>query len=413
MNFNYEPVNIYHETKHKINMAGGNSSICDNEGKALAHSNGQIIVNKNNDYIEDTINYSLDIPLNCNDWEYNNSGNAVSAVPSGLLGFQRILLLPLDSVYFVIYNTINKCNSSKIYRTLYSNFKIDENQSSKKLLQKDIVIHNESTISSMHGVRHGNGKDWWIVNFTDGFDSIITMLLSNEGVQYIRKESTGYIKKTDGTIGQIVFSPNGKKLLLYTGNYLFSDTGGGFCIWDFDRCTGKINDIKCIENKQNFIESGVAFSYDSKYFYLANGSHILQFETNEKNLLETKQIVAVFDSFYYIVPGSIHNPIKYSVNFSQLKLGPDGRIYIFPASATQRYLSYMDYPHESFDNVGVRQHAIYMPRLFTRTIPNIPEFRLGPDDNSPCDTLGLDNHPIAKFRYEPDRINYKEYVLPI
>src|SRR5690606_6991984 len=50
---------------------------------------------------------------------------------------------------------------------------------------------------------------------------------------------------------------------------------------------------------------------------------------------------------------------------------------------------------------------IYMPRLFTRTVPNIPEFRLGPDDGSPCDTLGQDNHPVAKFRYEPDSSNYK------
>jgi hypothetical protein len=38
--------------------------------------------------------------------------------------------------------------------------------------------------------------------------------------------------------------------------------------------------------------------------------------------------------------------------------------------------------------------------------PNFPHYRLGPIDGSPCDTLGLDNHPIAKYRYEADSIDY-------
>jgi hypothetical protein len=35
-------------------------------------------------------------------------------------------------------------------------------------------------------------------------------------------------------------------------------------------------------------------------------------------------------------------------------------------------------------------------------IPNFPYYRLGPLDGSSCDTLGIDNHPIAKYRYEAD-----------
>jgi PKD repeat protein len=35
-------------------------------------------------------------------------------------------------------------------------------------------------------------------------------------------------------------------------------------------------------------------------------------------------------------------------------------------------------------------------------MPNLPNFRLGPIDGSPCDTLGLDNHPLANFRWEQE-----------
>jgi PKD repeat protein len=36
------------------------------------------------------------------------------------------------------------------------------------------------------------------------------------------------------------------------------------------------------------------------------------------------------------------------------------------------------------------------------TSPHFPNYRLGPLDGSPCDTLGLDNHPLAGFRFEVD-----------
>lgn len=404
MDFNYEPVKIQHETKHIINMAGGNGSVCDKNGEVLFYSNGQVIFDKNNQYIEDTINYSYELPLNCNQWENSNRGNQQMAIPSGLLGMQRILILPVHNFYYAIYNTGNRCNGSLIYRTLFSKIEVNEDLPNGRLVTKDKIIHNYTTITSLHVVRHGNGRDWWIVSFTDGFDSLVTTLLTHKGIENVSTAKSGYTQKAEGTIGQIVFSPDGNQLAVYTGNTLFSSTGGGFALWDFDRCSGTISNMRNVVEEQEFLANGVAFSQDSRYLYLANGPKFWQYDVKSSNILQSKKLCAVIDSFYH---QTNPNSLKYYVNFSHLKLGPDMRIYIFPSSATQRYISYIDLPHETADQVGVRQHAIYMPRLFTRTVPNIPEFRLGPDDGSPCDTLGLDNHPVAKFRYEPDSINYK------
>ena len=40
------------------------------------------------------------------------------------------------------------------------------------------------------------------------------------------------------------------------------------------------------------------------------------------------------------------------------------------------------------------------------TMPNFNTLRLGPLDGSSCDTLGLDNHPVSRFRYEQDSMDY-------
>ena len=285
MDFNFEPVKIYHETLHIINMAGGNTSVCDNNGGVLFYSNGQVIFDKNNQYIEDTINYSYDLPKSCNEWEYSNEGNQQMAIPSGLLGPQRILILPIQNNYFAIYNTGNRCNGSFNYRTLYSKINVNEGFPNGKLEIKDKIIHNYTTISSLQAVRHGNSRDWWLVSLTDGFDSLVTTLLTENGFENVSVVKTGYSQKADGTAGQIVFSPDGNQLAVYTGNTSFSSTGGGFALWDFDRCSGTISNMRNVVEEQEFLANGVAFSQDSRYLYLAHGAKLFQYDTKVQNII--------------------------------------------------------------------------------------------------------------------------------
>lgn len=52
----------------------------------------------------------------------------------------------------------------------------------------------------------------------------------------------------------------------------------------------------------------------------------------------------------------------------------------------------------------LKQHFIEFPNPYGNP-PNHPNFRLGPLDGSPCDTLGIDNHPLADFRPDPTDTN--------
>jgi PKD repeat protein len=403
--FKIEPVRIYSDTLPRINMSGGNSSISDASGRLLASSNGQVIMNAANEFIEDTINYSTDLAHPwCNEWDGNTEIDSLGVITTGMLGLQRVIILPIDNKYFVIYTAFDECEF-KTFKVAYSEFIIDETYLTGKIISKDKTILNDDLAYSIHAVRHGNGRDWWIVVFTLGHEWMYSILLSENGVSQINKVKTGLVKRPESA-GQICFSPDGNKLAFFVG-YNFTPTGAGFGLVDFNRCDGTITNLKSkILSGEYGIGAGVAFSNDGRYLYVANTNFIMQYDTKSNDMIKSEKIVAEYDGFKYKFPEFPNFPVEYSVNFCLLKTGPDGRMYIFPTSAMQRYMSVMDYPYESFDKVNVRQHSIFMPKAFQRTVPNIPEFRTGPLDGSPCDTLGLDNDPVAKFRYEADTLDH-------
>jgi hypothetical protein len=403
--FNIDPVRIYSDTLPRINMSGGNSSISDALGRLLASSNGQVIMNAANGFIEDTINYSIDLANPwCNEWDGNTEIDSQGVITTGMLGLQRVIILPINNKYFVIYTSFDECEF-KTYKVAYSEFIVKEDQPLGKLLIKDKNILSDNLASSVYAVKHGNGRDWWIIVFTLGHEWMYSILMTDNGIGQINKIKTGLEKRPE-SIGQISFSPDGTKLAFYVA-YNFTSTGAGFGIINFNRCDGTISNLKSkILNGEYGIGEGVAFSQDGRYLYVADTKYIYQYDTKAENFIKSERIVAEYDGFKYKFPEFPNFPIQYSVNFCLLKTGPDGRIYIFPTSAMQRYMSVMDFPHESFEKVNVRQHSIFMPKAFQRTVPNIPEFRTGPLDNSPCDTLGLDNDPVAKFRYEADTLDH-------
>jgi hypothetical protein len=90
LDFNYDPVKIYYVPERVIDFSGANASICNESGKLLAYSNGQVLYAGNEDPIADTINYHIySSPLdqkNCSSWEFNNWGNDTLAIPNGMLG---------------------------------------------------------------------------------------------------------------------------------------------------------------------------------------------------------------------------------------------------------------------------------------------------------------------------------------
>jgi hypothetical protein len=412
MDFNFDPVKVYYDPIRKWDLHGGNATICDTSGQIIAYSNGQVLVNNKHTPIEDTINYFDDQNFwGCIDWENNNLGDNNLAIPIGLLGLQRILILPMSNKYYGFYTTFDYCEQY-INRLSYCTFEINENNPGGEIINKDRellkVTKDSGIVFSVYAIRHGNGRDWWIVSFTSGNKEMITFLLDPTGVHYVERQVISELNFLESA-GQITVSPDGNWLAWYVAAE-FSSSGGGFCVSKFDRCTGKI--IGSINHKIlsgiNGIGSGVSFSSDSRFLYVCNTTEIWQFDLFSNNIIESETLVATFDGYYeYSSPNADTNSaIKYRVNFWTMKLAPDGRIYIFSSSIHTRWLGVIESPTELGLSSNVKQHSLKMNTNISRVLPNIPEFRLGPLDASSCDTLGIDNHPIAKYRYEPDAIDH-------
>ena len=104
------------------------------------------------------------------------------------------------------------------------------------MIEKDKIVLKDSLMPCLYAVRHGNGRDWWLIAQNSPQTEILVFLVDKKGVQLKNKQKIGEgYKDTDG-IGQIVVSPDGKKLAWFHA-YSWDKDGFGFSFADFDRCS--------------------------------------------------------------------------------------------------------------------------------------------------------------------------------
>jgi PKD repeat protein len=96
--------------------------------------------------------------------------------------------------------------------------------------------------------------------------------------------------------------------------------------------------------------------------------------------------------------GCPNNPTPSPVDLSYMELTPDGRIFSTGLSS-YRCMHIIHHPEQKGEACMVEQGAIQLDHYITN-LPHFPNFRLGPLDGSACDTLGLNNHPLAGWRYD-------------
>ena len=404
IDFNFDPPVTYYDPKRFLDITVASSSICNDRGEIMAYTNGMAIYNKYNQPFVDTINYGAD-------WEYNNFGDDSLAIPGGLWHIQGVLILPypgVENLYYTFYSTFDRSNIFyNNFQVSYATFEVSNDNKDGTLIKKDIVLLQDSLSGSITAIRHGNGRDWWLIAPRRHGNAVFVWLVDKEGIKFHTKYETGYDELPGGGTGQVYASPDGSWLSWFVAGK-FTETGGQIYLSNFDRCTGVLSNsnYRTVDLSNFGFSMGVSFSPDSRYLYMCNRLFIYQYDLNKEVPLDNQNKVAVYDGYQYTFSWDTINPIPRDVNFCFMGLAPDGRIYISSSAASTRMMSVMNFPEEQGVACNVAQHSLLMPTGITRGIPNFPNYRLGPLDGSPCDTLGIDNHPIAKYRYEPDTINH-------
>ncbi|MCB0582587.1 MAG: PKD domain-containing protein, partial [Phaeodactylibacter sp.] len=255
------------------------------------------------------------------------------------------------------------------------------------------VLTLEDTLSwgQLTTTRHANGRDWWLLTPRKNKNQYYRIRLTpggiiNEGIQAVGQP-------VRSALGQACFSPDGKWYVRF--NTVSISEGQFIDIYDFDRCGGLLSNHRKIHYDENAASGGIAISPNSRYLYVSSYLYIYQYDLWADDIEASRDTVAIYDG-YTDVNGL-------GTRFYLAQLGPDGKIYLSCPNGV-RELHVIHQPNEPGPACQAEQRGLLLPTFNASSLPNFPNYRLGPIDGSPCDTLGIDNIPLARWRYGQDTL---------
>ena len=354
----------------KMNFESTVAAISDSTGKLLYYTNGCSILNGNGD----TINNGTGL----------NPGKVYDRVcpEKGYISPRGAMFLPMPGYeaegYFLFHMAVDdSLDLGLSYGPLYFSLIIVGGGLSHT---GNVLVKNEEILPVIYApvyatriyepfsvVRHGNGRDWWLV-VPEYAKNIYHTFLIRKGpyVDEMPIQTIGTPMKCK-RIGSSTFSPDGSKYA--------RQQNCGITVMDFNRCTGKFSNPKLLSRPgYSFHSGGVAFSPDNSKLVTNSYLTILEADLN--------QATPTFDTLVYsneIAGASLH----------YMQFGPDGNLYF---SALHRMKSMPEIKDPFSDNPTYVQNEL--PVYSVRTLPNFPNYRLYDFPNSPCDTLGI-NTPVS------------------
>ncbi|MBK8196369.1 MAG: hypothetical protein IPK76_25395 [Lewinellaceae bacterium] len=360
--------------------------ISDTAGALQCYSNGVHIYNADHKIMQNGDNFQ-----------------SPAQFPYGYPLTQSLIILPVpdtQGIYIMIDGVHKDIGTDVIIEQIrHSIIDMSFNNGLGKIIQKKITVENSSdtlNVGLLTAVRHGNGRDWWLL--TTKYESNIhrKYLISPEGIHFHEDQAVG--DTVHNGVGYAAFSPSGQWYARYFVYGKTSDPKTASYIYQFDRCTGLLSTpLHKMYNPPEYY-GGVAFSPNSRYLYVANYTKIFQYDLEASDILASEQVVAEYDGF---LDGN-----GVPTRFFGLLLAPDNKIYGNIPGFNSRYLHVIDQPDQPGAACNVIQHAIYLPRDNFGTLPNVPFYRLYAA-GIPCDSI------VGAFTPPPAATGARINVWPV
>ncbi|MBK9541474.1 MAG: T9SS type A sorting domain-containing protein [Bacteroidetes bacterium] len=284
-----------------------------------------------------------------------------------------------------------------------------------RVIQKNIQLQSFPVCDGLAAVKHGNGRDWWLLfrtwNSSMPTSDYYSYLLTPQGMSGPFIQSIG-LSSSNGFL-RLDFSKSGKKISVI-------DADQNMEIMQFDRCTGQLSNPTPIHSATT---GGLYWSST--------------FSPNESKLYMTEIHTGSGDSTSYLFQfdlnslGGIFNSMDTLATFNEpsvagfLQRGPDDKIYLssyLEINDCEFFYLYCDtsYYQENM-NIGVihdpnvlgagcnfQPFSFYLGghRAYLG-LPNNPNYELGADTLSLCDTIQTsvsepkdqDHHPKLSVYY--------------
>ncbi len=306
--------------------------------------------------------------------------------------YSELVMLPYpesDSLYVLFSIGVTGSSEEGLYYTMVD---INANGGSGQVIQKNVQLENFKAVDCLTAIKHGNGRDWWIIfrkaEYPSGSNNDYYMyLVSQSGIESQPIQSIGSQNSTNA--GKISYSPIGDKMC-------FINYKGLIELFTFDRCTGFLSNPETIspENlispwpalwSSEFSPSGECLYVSRISEHIADSSRLYQYDLTAANISNSKVIIW---------------ETAFVTTITQLKRAPDNKIYIatnfgqvYPYTdsmynAINMNLSVINSPDSlglacnlqpfSFSLGGKRCYA---------GLPNNPDYDLEALAGSPCDSL--------------------------
>jgi len=290
------------------------------------------------------------------------------------------LLLPCPSDTNRCYFINLRYNENYSFITKLKSTELKTNtDGSQSIESENKTIVEDSLSNTLMACKHANGRDWWIIVHKQGGNKFFRCLLTPEGVSGYESQEIGLKYPPNSRLnnyfmyeGQSCFSPDGKHFATYYSAY-------GARIYDFDRCTGLLSNPKKVEIVLDSADrgGGIAFSENSRFLYYFAVTSAYQLDMESSDMENSAVFLDTFDGF--------ESPFKAS--FLQPRLAPDGKIYMGCTNGNNVW-HVVNHPNEKGKACDFVQHGIHLP-TYSGCPPNVPYYRLGRQEGSPCDTLGI------------------------
>lgn len=357
-----------------INLAPRHQNLNATSGSA-SDTLGNILFTSNGFYITNAIDDTMQNGSGLNPSYYTNQHKTY-----GLPLHQGNLVIPSltnSDQYILFHNTIDDYFNTLASLFLYtSTIDMSLNGGLGGVINKNTVLLSDSmTPGRLTATRHANGRDWWIFAHAYGSSDLLEFLYTPNGI--LGPTRKPLLIARDFYLGQCGFNPQGNK-------FAYFESLLGLEIADFNRCSGEFTNIQSFQIMDSSdYGAGMAFSPNGRYLYVSTVEYLYQYDTWSSNIDSSRLTVGIYDGFTDTVTTSN------GTYFWLMALAPDGKIYMSCANSSTS-LHVINSPDSMGLSCDFCQHCIQLPVVNAFTMPNFPNYTLGREFGSVCDSLTND-----------------------